>query len=163
MRRVVAFSSIYFLVGAAYAQGLGALSAAEDQIVLRVSATGIQVYECRAAADGALSWRFKEPRADLFVGTQRIGRHYAGPTWEHVDGSRIVGRVVVNQPAPQPNDIPWIRLAVVSHDGEGALSSISAVQRVATHGGVMIGTCDAAGSLAEMPYTAEYLMLRTGP
>jgi hypothetical protein len=137
-----------------------ALAAPGDQVVARVSAAGVQVYECRPGADGALAWAFKEPRAALSLDGKPVGRHYAGPTWEHADGSRIVGRPVASLPAPGAGDIPWLRLTVASRAGDGAFAPVTAVQRVDTRGGTLAGRCDAAGALSEVPYTADYVMLR---
>jgi hypothetical protein len=134
-----------------------------DAPVMRLAATGVQVYECRAGAGGGLAWALKEPRAMLSLGGQAVVRHAAGPTWEHADGSRIVGRAVASVPAPQAGDIPWLRLEVVSREGAGALAAVTAVQRIDTRGGAKAGPCEAAGALAEVPYTADYVMLRQAP
>lgn len=149
------------LFSAALAQVPGSLSMPTDQPVVTVSATGAQVYECRAGSGGGLTWTFKEPRADLFVNGQRIGRHYAGPTWEHQDGSTIVGKVATIQPAPENEAIPWLRLSVASRSGTGAFSSVTAIQRVNTRGGTMAGACEQAGSTTDVPYSADYVMLRS--
>src|ERR1700741_3767560 len=50
-------------------------------------ATGAQVYECKAAADGKLAWAFREPIATLLADGKTVGRHYAGPNWEISDSS----------------------------------------------------------------------------
>ena len=66
--------------------------------MLSVHAEGAQVYECKAGADGKLAWAFREPIATLLVDGKTIGRHYAGPNWEHIDGSAVVGKVTGNAP-----------------------------------------------------------------
>jgi hypothetical protein len=147
--------------GALKAQVPVSLAAPGDEALMRLGATGVQIYECRAAGDGALAWTFKEPRANLIEGGRVVGRHYAGPTWELVDGSRIVGRAAATMPAPQATDIPWLRLTVVSREGTGQLAPVTAVQRVETRGGTLSGRCEAAGAISEVPYTADYVMLRT--
>ena len=38
----------------------------------------------------------------------------AGPTWEHSDGSAVVGKAVGNAPGATPHDIPWLKLEVIS-------------------------------------------------
>src|SRR5258708_6999616 len=53
---------------------------------------GVQIYQCRAAKDDAarFEWVLKEPQADLFdSGGKKIGKHYAGPSWEASDGSKV--------------------------------------------------------------------------
>lgn len=151
------------LTGPAAAQSPGALDAPGDQPLAHLSAVGVQVYECRSGPDGQPAWAFKEPRADLSLAGRPVGRHYAGPTWEHEDGSRVVGRAAASLPAPRPGDIPWLRLTVVSRTGEGAFGAVTAVQRVATHGGTLAGRCDTPGAATEVPYTADYIMLRAAP
>src|SRR4051794_16116861 len=61
---------------------------------LKVLAKGVQIYTCTASTTnpGGFEWVFKAPQADLFDehgGT--VGKHYAGPTWEAADGSKVVG------------------------------------------------------------------------
>jgi hypothetical protein len=35
-----------------------------------------------------------------------FAKHYAGPTWEAADGSKIVGKALANEPAPKAGAIP---------------------------------------------------------
>jgi len=87
----------------------------EDQaLALEVPATGVQIYECSAAKDqpARFEWAFKAPEAELFDKTGRkIGKHYAGPTWESNDGSAVVGEVKARDSGPDSNAIPWLLLA----------------------------------------------------
>ena len=73
------------------------LRVAPDQVtVLEARARGAQVYECRASqGDPArFEWTLTGPDAELYDQAGRvIGRHYAGPTWELADGSKVVGAV----------------------------------------------------------------------
>ena len=78
--------------------------------MLTVHAEGAQVYECKAGADGKLGWAFREPIATLMADGKTVGRHYAGPNWEHSDGSAVVGKAAGNAPGATPNDIPWLKL-----------------------------------------------------
>lgn len=160
MQRASLIAVIALLLGSAQAQTAATIDAPGDEVLLRMSATGLQVYECRAAAGVAPAWAFKQPRADLFSAGQPAGRHFAGPTWEHADGSRITGRVVAAVSAPRPEDIPWLRLTALSHAGEGTLSRITVVQRVNTKGGVLADACPSVGAVSEVPYTADYEMIR---
>ena len=139
-----------------------AIAAPGETVVLTVHAEGAQVYECKAGADGKLAWAFREPIATLFVDGKTIGRHYAGPTWEHVDGSAVIGKVSGNAPGAAADDIPWLKLQVVSSRGSGVLSGITTVQRINTKGGKFEGACDKAGSFKSAPYSADYVFLRKG-
>src|ERR1700683_435375 len=65
-------------------------------LIQQVHATGVQIYECTASKDNPVrfEWTLKAPEAELRDRANRIfGRHYAGPTWEAFDGSRVVGEV----------------------------------------------------------------------
>jgi hypothetical protein len=91
-----------------------------------------------------------------------VGRHYAGPTWEHSDGSAVVGKAAASVPGATPNDIPWLKLEVISRRGNGILSGVTTVQRINTQGGKFEGACDKAGATHSAPYSADYVFLRKG-
>jgi Protein of unknown function (DUF3455) len=108
----------------------------------------------------ALIWEFREPIATLSSNGMSIGRHYAGPNWDYFDGSGVKGKVVASAPGATENDIPWLKLDVVEHRGDGILSNVTAVQRINTKGGVALGPCEIAGSLLIVPYSADYVFVR---
>src|SRR4030088_792154 len=137
-----------------------AIAVPGETVVLTVQAEGAQVYECKAGADGKLGWAFREPIATLLADGKTVGRHYAGPSWEHSDGSTVVGKVAGSVPGAVPNDIPWLKLEVVSKRGSGILSGVTTVQRINTQGGKFEGPCDKAGATHSAPYSADYLFLR---
>jgi hypothetical protein len=140
----------------------GAIAAPGETVVLSVHAEGAQVYECKAGADGKLGWTFREPIATLLADGKTVGRHFAGPSWEHTDGSAVVGKVAGSAPGATPNDIPWLKLDVISRRGSGVLGDVTTVQRIDTKGGKLEGACDQAGSYRSVPYSAEYVFLRKG-
>ncbi|MGA9087821.1 MAG: DUF3455 domain-containing protein [Bradyrhizobium sp.] len=140
----------------------GAIAAPGETVVLSVHAEGAQVYECKAGADGKSAWAFREPIATLIVDGKTIGRHYAGPNWEHSDGSAVVGKVTGNAPGATANDIAWLKLEVTSRRGSGVLAGVTTVQRINTQGGKLEGACDKIGSFKSAPYAAEYVFLRKG-
>ena len=139
-----------------------AIAAPGETIVLSVHAEGAQVYECKAGADGKLAWAFREPIATLLADGKTVGRHYAGPNWEHSDGSAVVGKAVANVPGATPDDIPWLKLEVTSRRGSGILTGVTTVLRINTKGGKLEGACDKAGSTRSAPYSADYVFLRKG-
>ena len=139
-----------------------AIAAPGETVVLTMHAEGAQVYECKMGSDGKLAWAFREPIATLLVDGKTVGRHYAGPNWEHSDGSAVVGKAIGNAPGATPNDIPWLKLEVTSHRGNGILSGATTVQRINTKGGKPEGTCDKPGAFANVPYSADYVFLRKG-
>ena len=139
-----------------------AIAAPGATVVLTVHAEGAQVYECKAGTDGRLTWAFREPIATLMADGKTVGRHYAGPNWEHSDGSAVVGKAIGNAPGATASDIPWLKLEVVSKRGSGVLSDVTTVQRINTKGGNLEGACDNAGTYRSAPYSADYVFLRKG-
>ncbi len=139
-----------------------AIAASGETPVLTVHAVGMQLYECKAGADGKLAWTFTAPQATLTVDGKVVGHHGAGPSWTLDDGSSIVGKAVGDAPGAKANDVPWLKLDVVSHTGNGKLSDVTTVQRINTIGGVMKDSCDRPGAGRGMPYAADYVFLRKG-
>jgi len=152
------------VVGPARAQVPPAIAAPGEATVATFHAEGAQIYECKVdsnpGSDGKLAWAFREPIATLLLDGRTVGRHYAGPTWEHADGSAVVGKVAANAPGKTAADIPWLKLDVTAQRGSGALSGVTTVQRINAQGGVHAGTCDKAGTFHSAPYAADYVFLR---
>jgi Protein of unknown function (DUF3455) len=139
-----------------------AIAAPGETIVLTLHAEGAQIYECKAGADGKPAWVFREPIATLLLDSKTVGRHYAGPNWEHSDGSAVAGKATGSIPGATPNDIPWLKLEVTSRRGSGILAGVTTVLRINTQGGKLEGTCDSVGSYRNVPYSADYVFLRKG-
>jgi Protein of unknown function (DUF3455) len=100
------------LMSAASAEVRDSIAAPGETVVATVHVEGAQVYECKADARGRLGWQFREPIATLLLDGKTVGRHYAGPNWEHRDGSAVVGKVVARAPGATPKDIPWLKLEI---------------------------------------------------
>ena len=144
----------------AMAQVPPAIAAPGETVVATLQAVGAQIYQCEVGADGKLAWAFREPIASLFLDGKTVGRHYAGPNWELIDGSAVVAKAAGNVPGKTADDIDWLKLEVTSHRGSGALSGVTTVQRLNTKGGVYTGVCDKAGVLRTAPYAADYVFLK---
>jgi Protein of unknown function (DUF3455) len=144
------------------AQMPNAIAAPDEATVLTLHAEGAQIYECKAGADGKLLWTFREPIATLLLDGKTVGRHYAGPNWEHIDGSAVAAKVAANAPGKTLNDIPWLKLTASTHRGRGTLSGVTTVQRINTQGGVFAGSCEAVGAFHSAPYSADYVFLQKG-
>jgi Protein of unknown function (DUF3455) len=133
---------------------------AGEQVLLQVHAKGDQVYVCKEDVSEYV-WVLKAPEAPLFdEDAKPFGRHYAGPTWEANDGSRVKGKAVADAPAPEEGAIPWLLVRVVSHEGDGVLARAVSVQRINTKGGKAPATgCDSkhGGAEARVPYEADYV------
>jgi Protein of unknown function (DUF3455) len=133
---------------------------ASEELVLQARAIGSQVYVCQTGADQKLAWVLKAPEAELFdFHGAAIGKHYAGPTWKHTDGSEVVGKVVARQDAPDATAVPWLVLTATSHSGNGVLAGVASIQRIHTKGGQPPQTgCDQShiGAETKSAYSAEY-------
>jgi hypothetical protein len=169
-------ASIVALVAGFAMPGIGAvptvpenLKAPAGQTVSLVTrATGVQIYDCKPSKDdpARFEWVFRAPEADLFDPTgKRIGKHYAGPTWESNDGSKVVGEVKARDDGPDVNAIPWLLLSAKSTSGAGILGRTVSVQRVDTVGGkAPADGCSQAqaGKEARAPYSATYYFYVAG-
>lgn len=133
-------------------------------LYLEALATGVQIYECTRRPDGAFEWTFRFPEAPLTDRAgKNIGKHYAGPTWEGLDGSKVVGEVRARDPGPVPGAIPWLLLGVKSTSGAGTFDTTRFIHRTATVGGVApAGGCGEGtlGTQSRVPYKAEYFYYR---
>jgi hypothetical protein len=163
----VSFATIW-LIARASAQEPPVIVLRERTVISSLHAEGAQIYDCKPDAAGsqsgagALTWQFREPIATLISDGKSVGRHYAGPGWEHVDGSAVKGKVIASAPGATLNDIPSLDIEVIEHRGSGILSAATAVQRIHTKGGVAKGSCEIAGSYLNIPYSADYVFLREG-
>jgi len=110
---------------------------ADEELVLKVRASGFQIYVCRPDAEGKPAWTLKAPEAELFDEQGNvIGRHFGGPTWQLNDGSHITGKMAAKVDAPDAKAIPWLLVTVTSNSGKGSLSHVTTIQRVNTVSGL---------------------------
>jgi Protein of unknown function (DUF3455) len=137
-----------------------AIRAPGETVVMTVAAEGAQVYDCKADAAGKLAWAFREPIATLLVDGKTVGRHYAGPHWELLDGSIIQGKVSGRAPGGTSADIPLLKLEVSERKGQGQLSGVTTIQRINTKGGTLEGACDKAGATRSIAYATDYVCLK---
>lgn len=135
---------------------------ATQTLAVSLQARGVQIYECGVSkADPArFEWIFKAPEAELFdQAGKKIGKHYAGPTWEAEDGSKVVGAAKARDDGPDANAIPWLLLSAMSAEGNGIFGRTQSVQRLNTVGGkAPADGCDQAqlGKVARVNYRATY-------
>jgi hypothetical protein len=169
-----ALLAVLCLAGAAAAEPQAAIPAslqvpAGQPLVMAARAVGVQIYVCSADAHEPpqWQWKFKAPEAELFNAQgERVGSHYAGPTWEALDGSRVVGTVVARDDGPDPTAIAWLLLSAKMRAGNGRLDDVQSIQRVYTAGGKAPDTActkEHDGELARTPYTATYLFYGSAP
>jgi hypothetical protein len=134
---------------------------AGEEVVLYVRASGLQIYTCQQGTDGKYGWTLKAPEAKLLDQQGSVvGRHYAGPTWKHNDGSEVSGKAVAKVDSPDSDSIPWLLVSVTSHSGEGVFGRVTSIQRIHTQGGQPPPAADCSASKqnteAKSSYTAEY-------
>jgi hypothetical protein len=133
---------------------------AGEHLILKARARGVQIYTCADTPTSGppVAWTLKAPDAQLFDDKDKpLGKHYAGPTWEANDGSKVVGEVVAK--APQPGTIPWLLLRGKAQ-GKGILAGVTSIQRLDTVGGAApTSGCDAThrGAEQRVPYSASYV------
>jgi hypothetical protein len=157
-----AFAAIVLFAVPALAQEIPArLAVPQDGTLLgKYPAKGVQIYVCRVKGV-ANEWDFKAPEAEL-ADTQGkpFAKHYAGPSWEAADGSKIVGKVLASEPAPKEGAIPWLLLSTQS-SASGVLAGVRFVQRVNTAGGAgPTGACPTAGMEQRVDYAADYIFYK---
>jgi hypothetical protein len=161
-RSLFTFAALSLFAAPAIAQGVPAklVPPQAGPLVGRYAAKGVQIYVCTIKGDGS-EWAFKAPEAELIDAQGRpVAKHYAGPTWEAPDGSKIVGKILASEPAPKTDAIPWLLLSAES-SGSGVLAGARFVQRVNTYGGVgPTGACPTAGTERRVDYTADYIFYR---
>ena len=139
--------------------------AADEAVQRTLHARGVQIYECRAKKDDpqTIEWTFVAPEAELFdANGARVGKHYAGPHWENLDGSKVVGSLKARANAPLAGAIQWLLLTTKSDGPAGAFAGLTSIQRINTVGGVApaAATCTPGtlGQNARVDYTADYVL-----
>lgn len=168
---LVALVLMGILAGSAAAQGTptsaveipDALTPPAGSVLLfELAARGVQIYACEAKADdpAAFVWTLQGPDAELFNSRgELVGTHFAGPTWQVQDESAVVAAGVERADAPESGAVAWLLLEATEHAGNGALSTVTHIQRLDTAGGVAPAEgCDKdhAGAETREPYEATY-------
>ncbi|WGD50064.1 DUF3455 domain-containing protein [Bradyrhizobium sp. CB1650] len=161
-RSLSTFAALWLAAVSASAQRIPAkpLPAQPGHLVGKYIARGVQIYVCTVKG-GMSEWDFNAPEAELFDAQGApFAKHYAGPTWEAHDGSRVTGKILASEPAPKTGAIAWLLLSAES-SGSGVLAGTRFVQRLNTSGGVgPSGPCPTAGIERRVEYTADYLFYK---
>jgi FtsP/CotA-like multicopper oxidase with cupredoxin domain len=133
-----------------------------QRLELIAAAAGVMVYRCdpKKDAPGKFEWAFQAPEARLRdIAGKSLGRHYAGPTWEAEDGSKVVATLQAQVAAPEKTAVPWVRLGAKSTGGPGLLANATTILRVSTAGGAPpAGGCSEPdhGRLLRVEFSADY-------
>jgi Protein of unknown function (DUF3455) len=134
-----------------------------QKVTMETVGVGEITYECREkqAAAGQFEWVFVGPVAVLNDRSGKaVGKYYGPPaTWEAMDGSKVAGAQVAIAPAA-PGSIPLQLVKANPAMGQGAMTGVSYIQRVATKGGVApAAACgmDSKGKREIVKYEADYI------
>ena len=116
---------------------------AEHEVIFHAYAEGVQIYRWTGKR-----WALMGPDAVLFAdpeGTAEVGIHYAGPTWESVSGSKVIGQVI-GRCTVDVDNVDWLLLEGVPNDDAaddeepGIFHQVTRIQRVNTVGGLPLPT-----------------------
>jgi len=133
----------------------------EVEPAFELTATGVQIFRCEPDKDG-LHWAFRLPEAELRDSRKQVvGHHGANYSFEHVDGSRLIGTIVGYDAAPSGDAVRWLLLRTQSY-GQGELEKVTYVQRIDTEGGMPPAQCsaDQANQVLRVPFSARFIFYR---
>jgi hypothetical protein len=136
---------------------------ADVTLELVLPANGVQSYACGVDKPGeAPDWQPKGPHATLGEGSNVVGIHFGGPSWQGLDGSTVKGTKLTSAPSPDKSAVSWLLLSGAP-TGEGTFGKITHIQRLETAGGKPpAGGCDASHLDAKVlvPYRSYYYFYR---
>jgi hypothetical protein len=131
---------------------------AGNVLLLRAFGIGVQRYTCPVYATSAAV-----PHADLIASDKNEGDlvaiHFAGPTWQALDGSSVVGDAANAKhfPAPGGDGVDWLLIPAKSTAGYGLFSRVTYIQRLYTDGGKPPANCNLNQTEVLVDYSAQYL------
>jgi hypothetical protein len=134
----------------------------EVEPVLELAATGVQIFRCESDPKQGVHWQFRLPEAELRDARgQVVVHHGANYSFEHIDGSRLIGTIVGNDAAPGDNAVRWLLLRTQFY-GQGELDKVTYVQRVDTSGGMPPPQCSAeqVNQILRVPFSAKFIFYR---
>jgi len=136
---------------------------AGHKVAMETIGIGKITYECREkqAAAGQFEWVFAGPDAVLKDRSGKaVGKYYGPPaTWEAMDNSKVTGAQLAVAPAA-PGSIPLQLVKANPAMGQGAMTGVSYIQRVATQGGTAPAlpcAADSKGRKEIVAYQADYI------
>ena len=133
------------------------------KLAMQTTGVGEITYECRdkANAAGQTEWTFVGPKAVLNDRNgQQVGTYFGPPaTWQAKDGSTITGTQLAVAPS-SPGNLPYQLVKANPAMGQGRMTGVTYIQRVATRGGVPPAAACAATNLGlneVVKYQADYV------
>ena len=135
-----------------------------QKVSMETVGVGEITYECREkqGAMGQYEWFFVGPDAVLKDrGGRQVGRYFGPPaTWQSADMSAVTGTQVAVAPAGAGN-IPLQLVKANPATGNGAMTGVTYIQRLATKGGVPPTAACSAGSKGKretVKYQSDYIL-----
>ena len=131
---------------------------ATEEASFVLSADGVHVFECKAAA-GGFSWTFVAPDVTLYEGGRSVATQTVPNLWESSSDRSSVSATVRSTQAAGGTALPWALMTAVPLSETGMFAGVTSIQRVNTSGGVAPASgCGAssAGSETRVPFTADY-------
>ena len=126
-----------------------------------LAATGVQIFRCEPDQNG-FHWVFRLPEAELRDNRGHVLAHHGtGYSFEHADGSRLVGSIVGYDSADHGDSVPWLLLQMRSY-GQGEFEKVGYVQRIDTEGGMPPAQCsaDQVNQILRVPFSANFVFYR---
>jgi len=133
----------------------------EVEPAFELAGTGVQIFRCEPDK-GGFHWAFRLPEAELRDARgQVVAHHGANYSFEHVDGSRLIGTIVDSDQAPGGDSLYWLLLRTQSY-GQGEFEKVRYVQRVDTSGGLPPPQCgaDQVSQILRVPFSAKFVFYR---
>jgi Protein of unknown function (DUF3455) len=135
-------------------------------ISMETVGVGSITYECKPKTNSSdqFEWVFVGPDAKLLSrsGTE-VGKYYGPPaTWQSLDGSKITGTQLAVSPS-KPGSIPLQLVKTNLVIGDGKMSNVSYIQRVATQDGIAPQKACSASNVSSkevVTYKADYIFWR---
>jgi hypothetical protein len=136
---------------------------AGNRVAMETVGVGDITYECRdkANAPGQTEWVFVGPKAVLNDRSgKQVGTYYGPPaTWESGDGSKLTATQLAVAPSGAGN-LPYQLVKANPAMGNGAMTGVTFIQRVALQGGVAPASPCAPANKGErqtVKYQADYI------
>jgi hypothetical protein len=131
---------------------------AGNTLLLRAYGRGVQTYTCPVSPTSSAV-----PHAILLSGNRAgeniVAIHFAGPTWQALDGSLVAGNAgkATHFPSPNGEGVDWLLIPAQSMSGSGLFSNVTYIQRLYTQGGKPPASCNQNQTETLVEYSAEYL------
>ena len=137
--------------------------AADEAPAFRLVASGIQVYECRAAltAPEQYRWVFVAPDATLNdpASGHDVAAYRSIDQWNSLTDLSSVSAVLRATQQAGADNLPWTYMRAIPSSPDGMFAGVTSIQRVNTRGGIAPRdgcSVDTAGTEARVPFSAEY-------